>query len=385
MANIKISQLNQATAYTLNDVVAIVDSGSTETKKINIQDLFSSINSTRTESNNNNMILASRDTELLDRSPASSTGSQGNNAIIASANSALRSNANDGCNFILGTKDSTIDVESEGAFNSIISSYGQNQITRGYAASIISSNGCLTQDYNENLSIIGSTNITAQNLFNTTIMSSQGYVVNNCRRSALIGVEGGSMNNVNNFVLLGGYIANATNVSGEFFFGASFNDLTFDTGGNFRKGLSAISTDGCQVENEWSSLIAASGKTTLYDYTLHTENLHAYGTISRDVAAGGNVSGTTSVDLSNNSIFTFSITGNLTSVDFTNWREGGIYTFFVENTGSFTISTMTISGGGSVYAKGGSFNPTSNGFTKYTGIVINGNMILNEELDFQVV
>ena len=40
MASIKISQLNLSTAYTLNDVVAIVDSGSTETKKIKINTLL---------------------------------------------------------------------------------------------------------------------------------------------------------------------------------------------------------------------------------------------------------------------------------------------------------------------------------------------------------
>ena len=77
--------------------------------------------------------------------------------------------------------------------------------------------------------------------------------------------------------------------------------------------------------------------------------------------------------------------GTITSLDFTGWREGGDYKFWVDNSGNNNISAATIDGSGDVLAKAGALNPTNNGFTKYTGTVINGNMILNEELDFQVV
>ena len=149
MASIKISQLNQATAYTLNDVIAIVDSGNTETKKIDIRDLYSVIGSTNTNNNNNDLILASTSVELLDRSIAGNTGSTGNNVIMASHNVALRSDDGLGNNVMLANDTGTIDIQTEGGMNIIGSSYNNPQITRCFGGTILSSTGGAIQNGNE--------------------------------------------------------------------------------------------------------------------------------------------------------------------------------------------------------------------------------------------
>jgi len=132
-----------------------------------------------------------------------------------------------------------------------------------------------------------------------------------------------------------------------------------------------------------TTIIGLENFTATENNTTYVDNSHTLRTETFDTISGGSVSGVVSVDLSQGTLYKFSITGNITSVDFINWREGQRAEFIVENTGSYTISAMTISGGGSVYVQGGSVNPTNNAFTKYRGVIVDGDMFLNEELNFQ--
>jgi hypothetical protein len=90
------------------------------------------------------------------------------------------------------------------------------------------------------------------------------------------------------------------------------------------------------------------------------------------------------VDLSLGSLYYFEITGN-TTPNFINWKEGQQIQFWVFNNGSHSVPTATISGGGVVYAKAGSLNPTNNQRTGYYGTIVNGDMYLDEHLNFQAV
>jgi len=115
------------------------------------------------------------------------------------------------------------------------------------------------------------------------------------------------------------------------------------------------------------------------------ENSYNYKTESFGVVNGGNVSGTLSVDLSQGTLFTFTLTGS-SSVDFINWREGQRVQFFVYSNGSHNITAMTISGGGDVYTDGGTIPaPTNNGYTLYTGVIMNGDMILLEDKNLAAI
>jgi hypothetical protein len=133
-----------------------------------------------------------------------------------------------------------------------------------------------------------------------------------------------------------------------------------------------------------ASMISTTGQTALYDNTLHTDNIHTFKTESFDVINAGVVSGSIDVDLSLGSLYYFEITGN-TTPNFINWKEGQQIQFWVFNNGSHSVPTATISGGGDVYAKAGSLNPTNNQRTGYYGTIVNGDMYLDEHLNFQAL
>lgn len=447
MASTKISQLNQATGYTLNDVIAVVDSGFTETKKIDIRDLFSVIGSTNTNENNNDLILASTSSELLDRSVAGNTGSTGNNVIMSSHNVALRSDDGLGNNTILSTDQGTIDIGTEGGMNIIGSSYNNPQITRAFGGTILSSTGGEIRNGNERAAMIAGNNSIIQGTYTSGIFASSSCELDNLTEGAIISSRNSriSARGTNQVLILNSDNSNLTHDDGTSTYNAIINNVSSNLNtlgtqniaiNNF--GTSLISTGGgklsnlmltnnyqCTItptnaaeeyqikidnsylsqvsgnigDNIWMAntvstnvsggtgvaMLSTDGRSQEFDWTTHSDNVHVFETLTRSVYNGGNVSGSITVDLSSGSFYTFAITGNLTNVQFDNWREGGEYEFFVENTGSYTISAMSITGGGSVYVKGGSINPTNNGFTKYHGIVMNGNMLLNEELDFQAI
>ena len=131
-------------------------------------------------------------------------------------------------------------------------------------------------------------------------------------------------------------------------------------------------------------MLGTSGRTALYDNTTHVENSHNFKTESFGVTNVGSVGGSIDVDCSLGTLFYFTITAN-TTPNFINWKEGQRIQFYVDNSGSFTVPTATITGGGSVYAKSGSLNPTNNEITAYYGTIVNGNMFLDEHLNFQPV
>jgi hypothetical protein len=131
-------------------------------------------------------------------------------------------------------------------------------------------------------------------------------------------------------------------------------------------------------------MLGTTGRTALYDNTTHVENSHNFKTESFGVTNVGSVGGSIDVDCSLGTLFYFTITAN-TTPNFINWKEGQRIQFYVDNSGSFTVPTATITGGGSVYAKSGSLNPTNNEITAYYGTIVNGNMFLDEHLNFQPV
>lgn len=122
-----------------------------------------------------------------------------------------------------------------------------------------------------------------------------------------------------------------------------------------------------------------------YSATTHTENSHTNKVKSFDVINGGSVGGgVVDVDLSLGTLFIFTMTGD-TSPNFINWREGQQIQFWVVNTSNYAVPAATISGGGDVYAKAGTISPTNNATSGYYGTIINGDLYLDEHLNFQVV
>ena len=103
------------------------------------------------------------------------------------------------------------------------------------------------------------------------------------------------------------------------------------------------------------------------------------------VTNGGSVSGSIPVDLSLGRWFKFELIGNA-SVVFSNVSEGSTYLFWVYANGSYTISNMTIDGGGSVYSVGGNLpNPNNNSWNLYQAYAVNGDLVLTEIGNFSAV
>ena len=133
-------------------------------------------------------------------------------------------------------------------------------------------------------------------------------------------------------------------------------------------------------------MLGTNNRTSLYSATTHAENIHIYGTESKNTITGQTASGATTIDLSTGSVFEFEMTGNITSITFTNWREGGIYEFVVYNNGSHTITSSGVRLDGvanTIAAKAASINPTNNERTLYRMLIVNGKGYLNEHLNFQ--
>jgi len=133
-------------------------------------------------------------------------------------------------------------------------------------------------------------------------------------------------------------------------------------------------------------MIGTSGRTALYDETLHAENNHIYKTESFGVVAGGSVSGNVVVDCSLGSIYTFSLGGNITQLDFQNLRSGQRLEFIVENTTYNITGSALIDGvSGNVYAKNGIITISNNSITHYTATYDGTRLFLDEEGQFDAV
>jgi len=122
--------------------------------------------------------------------------------------------------------------------------------------------------------------------------------------------------------------------------------------------------------------------------TTFVENIHAYRTLTRQTLTGITATGSVQVDLGNQTFMEFTITGNITDITFTNWREGGVYEFFVYNSGSYTITASGVRLNGianTIFAKGGTLNPTNNGYSYYRLSIINSKGWLDEHLNYQLL
>jgi len=137
-----------------------------------------------------------------------------------------------------------------------------------------------------------------------------------------------------------------------------------------------------------ATMVGTDNRTANYDNTTYTENLFAYQAHGVEWKQGGNVSGSFSVDLSTGSLFSFTITGNIGTIQLNNTKIGYEYEFWVYNSGTYTISSINLDGvSNSCFAKGSSVNPTNNGYTYYRLRIVDDGLggkvgVLDEHLNF---
>lgn len=437
MANVKISALPQLYPIDINDFVAIVENSDSTTKQITQEKLFGgtghTFNVLRLE---NSMIFGGKDNIIT-----SNGGNQIKTSIIVGGTSNSIGGAGisiGDCEYagIFAGEQNTINGGGESRGQTVIGGKLNKLQADGFLSSIVGG-----EDNSVSMQkavIIGGGSNTLNSGYEGVIAGGSGNQINSGEKNFIAASNGCSLNNypIRNFILgtesasissarfshvVGGY--NGT-INSSANFQAMYNSNGQITTGNERNmsincpngnitdsvtESALISSSNVNISSDETNVTVLNCKPTSseslntvsnatyigisstitgnnqYTGTTHTESLHVYNQFSHEIIPLGNVSGVVSLNLRLGSVFTFTIVGNITSLDFTGWREGGDYKFWVTSSGNFNISTATIDGGGDVLSKGGSLNPTNSGFTKYTGTVIDGDMILNEELDFQVV
>lgn len=288
------------------------------------------------------------------------------------------------------------DITSSGAYNSIIGG-DSNTISSGTHSAISSSIGS-TADGDTTIDISASyqSEVTGAS-YRSIIAGTYQSSINAGTGCAVIGTYADITGNGNGYDIIAGGISHTlTSSSYSTILGGQNNTITssnesalISTNGSLISGgsLNSVVLGGKNTTigaNEGSVMVGTSGKTALYDYTTHVENIHTFKTETFDTISGGTVGGSIDVDLSLGTIYKFTMSAN-TTPNFINWREGQRIEIVVVNSSNYTVPTATITGGGSVLSKGGNLNPTNNGITKYKGIIVDGDLYLNEELNFQTV
>lgn len=378
MASTKISNLPSQTGVSQTDIVAIVDISVPQTNKMTKADLFRAQGgdvSTQAITNGSSDLLATDGSEIRNNSYTS--------AVVASQNSYIDDGQN---HFIGGTFACSIQsgaaghsgivgcdgVSITGGYNHFIGgSYSGPQITGGEENAILAS--------------VGGTSVSGQR---NAAVATQGVIISS-EKNAGIASEGLTISNTRSSAAVASY---GGNVKGAYYnfrigsFGASIND-----GYNSNENVGDIGgRDNTLIHNR-STMISASGQTTEYEGTAHVDYIYAFKGEASKWYNGGSVSGSFSVDLSTGSLWSFTIGGNIGTIQLNNARIGGLYEFWVYNSGSYTITSINLDGvSSSVFVKSGSVNPTNNGYTHYRlRVVDNGSGgklgILDEELNYQAL
>ena len=321
------------------------------------------------------------------------TGTKKQPSIIIGHNNTDGTNDTDGRPgvFILGNNCSA----ASGADNSIINGY--------YSSSNAKLAGLISAD-------------NANNSSQYSVMMAMNYKSSSSSQYSLVGGGyGGSNTNSPNSIIWGGANSNSNFSSGfqlgtnlisnytEYGYNIGYENDLLGTAGNVNTGSGILGGTGNTINAnvDFSSIIggrdniipsssqnaviaAASGRTSLYNYTLHTDNIHTFKTETFNVIAVGNVGGNIDVDCSLGTIFTFTMTAD-TTPNFINLRTGQRFIFIVENT-TFAVPGATINGvSGNAYAKNGTINLSNNAITKYTATFDGTRMFLDEELNFTAV
>lgn len=388
MANVKISALPSiaATGLTFSDVIAQVDSGSTTTSKVTYGDFLqnTSLISDQSSGNKHNIFLAAGSSF---NSPSVGAQFRGSayNSIVAAGNGVVDNSRDSmivGCIEAAGANYTRI----ENAGSAFIAASFRSRITGAEQNAIIAAQDATVNGYNA--AAVGTTGSVTINTGPTIVAGSQGGTINS-DRTAILGSEGCTLSSSSS-AMLGSYASSTAGNLYNVVIG-SFQGTVNGLSGAMENGVIVGSRD-TTVNHQRATMLATSGQTSAFSGTAHADNVHVYYTESKEVEVAGSVSGAVAIDLEGTaSVKTFTIGGNITSLSLNNTRMGGIYEFWVYNSGSYTVSSITLDGvSSSVYAKGGAINPTNNGYTFYRLLIVDDGLggkqgVLNEHLNFSAL
>ena len=425
MGQVKISALPQKTSTTVLDVLAIVDSGSTQTSKITLKDVRgltngAGVNSLISSSGLTSTGALASGTDCVSIGNGSTaTASSGSTAFgsFANASSSNNTTAIGFASKATGNQSVSIGYQSSATGGDGVAigpnaknagsdsvAIGGNTIMNNNSAVLIGKNG---QGGDSNISIgYNIINYASQSTAVGTAIQHQSQVSG----GITIGYANDMLDNGggNTNVLIGydrtmrakGALWIASNSGlwvdysdNSVMFGGRDNTMSGDTSiiingsGNTASNLNTaiIGGTGNTASLQGALMSNTFNRTSVFSATTHMENQHTYLTKTFTVVDGGTVGGgDINVDLSLGTLYKFSLSGTV-GINFINGREGQQVQFWVDNLSNYDVSGATISGGGSVYAKAGNINPTHNQISGYYGTIVSGDMFLDEHLNFQAV
>ena len=386
MASIKISQLTETTGYSYNDVLAIVDSGSTATKKITTGHLLNNTPSRisdQTSQDTNTFIGAGSDvnsssTESIFQGSTKYSGVMfGVGTMNNSSDSVILGSTGGGGGVSMDNSSASLVL---GGFRSTLnnSTRATNIVSQDFSLDLSLNSGGIGINNGHVLSCNKAWNIGGQNVG----ISNSTEALLGASRNSSINLAGG-----NSGVLLGSKSStiNLSNPSAEITGIYSCDNSSIST--TEPHSVLLNSKDTTITAGQGRTMASVSGRTSVFDWTTHTDNIHTFKTETFTETNGGNVGGSIDVDCSQSTFYFFTMTAD-TSVNFTNVRDGQRFMFIVYNNGSWSVTGATLNGVGSkVYAKNGTINPTNNGYSKYVATYdsVNGFLFLDEELGFAAV
>lgn len=436
MASIKISNLASLNDVALNDVVAIVDDSATTTFKVTQENLLNGSGHTLTQSAMSNCITLAGSGNTI-------TSAGGNliktSTIIGGDNNSIGGAGNTigllEWGAIIGGSNNNINGGAESRGQIIVGGINNQTLGGGYLSGIYSSEGSTIQAQKSTIHGGGSNNINGG--YEHTIMAGAGNIINGGERCATIasnsttmngytvrnvimGTEGGGINNSRFAQIIGGYSSlidsnanfqtiigsnaqitsssernliiscpngNITSGTNGALISTSNTNIT---GGDFNATLNIKPTNAEDITGvngaTFISVFESITSNDMHSNTLHTDNIHTYKTESFQVINGGGVSGSVNVDCTLGTIYTFTLNGNITDIDFQNPRDGQRFIFIVNNTSNYTVGSATVDGvSGTVFAKSGNISPANNAYTKYTATFDGTNLFLDEESGFSAV
>jgi len=354
MANKKISQLTTTTTADDGSWLVMNDSGNTTTYKITRENLLSGtttppgmVNGSGTDTIQSASFLTSQGTTAsTSNSIAIGVGAEATSPYSIAIGYNARNNNRDGTrnNYIVIGKDAQAVQESF--------ALGTNARALGASTCSVGENA---------LSLGNSSYALGKNTYTT---STGGIAIGN-----------GATDQANNYGYVIGSSNNNTDYSVVIGYASASVDYPYQV---------VIGYNSTALHEE--AVVLGKGINSQYSATTHTNHTHTMKTESYDVVSGGSVSGNVVVDCSLGSIFTFTLGGNITQIDFQNLRTGQRLEFIIDNTTYNVTGSALIDGvSGYVYSKNGTITPSNNSITHYTATYDGTRLFLDEEGQFSVV
>ena len=368
MADIKISQLTQNTTYATNDLLPMVDIAASSTRKITYTHLLRNTNNVVESSINSNGIFIA--TDAFSGGFQVLRGSNTTSAVIASTESYIDSGQNA---FIGGGQGCSIQVGAAG-HNAIVGSDSVS-ITGGYnhfiggsynGPSIIGGEECVI------LASVGGSQLSGNN---NGLVGTQGVLVDGTMTVGLA-CEGSTQQAGNHFLFGGGYNLQGqiNNLINQGHFG--YKNLNVGDGiSGFNVGGS-LGTEDCTVDKTRSVMIAASGHSTLYETTLHTDNLYSYGRIQSATSSGTSISNEQFLTGGGGMVqYTTIGAGNL-NLKINGVRNGEVYHWVINNDTGGSVSINSVATDTGFGITDNSANSLTTGRHIFTIVIVDDHIVV---------